>query len=347
MSDDAYSLTERSIRELRRLLQTQQSEMINLRRKIARVEVPRQIYKPFSLTWFTLSEPLYPPLYTGTPVNSAVGYESQWDATTRRWYPKFPYVEQDIYSTSYSIGAPKHAVIACQQNGGRWEAVAGAPIGEVVFYGFDDAGSAWDTVGSGKGLKEGTDIYNDHSAWLGVDNVLGRYITQGYTAEEWDHDAAESAPQTNGNFLCNHAGTWEIGLEIEGFQSEYNSGSPPYYRTTAAENTGAASAGTAHTHKYVHPAVYTKPSQIQPKLWRKDASGGAIYTSGQTFMLDNIPFSQGMYWHYFGRTHATFAEGDRVGIELLMGLVAVQHEITNLRITFRMIDVGPMAGRSA
>jgi len=48
MSDDAYSLTERSIRELRRLLQTQQSEMISLRRKVARLDVPRNIWKPAS-----------------------------------------------------------------------------------------------------------------------------------------------------------------------------------------------------------------------------------------------------------------------------------------------------------
>lgn len=46
MSDDAYSLTERSIRELRRLLQTQQSEMMSLRRKVARLDGPRNIWKP-------------------------------------------------------------------------------------------------------------------------------------------------------------------------------------------------------------------------------------------------------------------------------------------------------------
>ena len=205
--------------------------------------------------------------------------------------------------------------------------------------------SAWDSVGSGKGPRKAP-TFTTTTGLAGVDSVLGRYITQGYTAEEWDHDAAESAPQTNGNFLCNHAGTWEIGLEIEGFQSEYNSGSPPYYRTTAPRTRGSIGWNRPHAQVCASGGLH----QAEPntaKLWRKDASGGAIYTSGQTFMLDNIPFSQGMYWHYFGRTHATFAEGDRVGIELLMGLVAVQHEITNLRITFRMIDVGPMAGRSA
>jgi hypothetical protein len=97
----------------------------------------------------------------------------------------------------------------------------------------------------------------------------------------------------------------------------------------------------------VHPAVYAKPSQSSPTLWRKDASGGAIYTFGQNFMVDNLPFSQGTYWHYFGRTHGTFAEGDKIGIQLVMGLVAVQHEITNLRITFRAVDVGSRSSRSA
>lgn len=344
---DLYGLSAADRDVLMRMLARERANYSANVRSLAPVPRKKIDWKASGLSWFTLSEPLYPPLYTGTPVNSATGYESQWDETTKRWYPKFPYVEQDIYSTSYSIGAPKHAVIACQNNGGRWEAVAGAPIGEVVFIGFDDAGSDWVTVGSGKGLKESSDTETEHSAWLGVDSVFGRYITQGYTAEEWDHDASESAPETNGNFLCNHAGTWEIYLEMQGFQSALNDGSAPYYRTTPDENTGAASAGTAHTHDYVHPAVNLKPSQIAIELWRKDISGGAIYSSGTQFTVDSIFHSAGTYWNYNSRTFGTFAEGDRVGLKLVMSLLEVQHQITQLRIVFRCLDVGPMAMRAA
>lgn len=356
MSDDAYSLTERSIRELRRLLQTQQSEMMSLRRKVARLDGPRQVYKPSSpIQWFLLKEPLYPQSdlspYNGS-VWSAQACETTWNAETKQWDSVYPERLVTIYSTGNMYGMTD-MVIPCQKRDDGWEPVASAPPDACYFEAlnmgsFSTSGDLMGLSPSGYGFQEAAGTVSDKSGFLYYTDSPTRFAYPGSYFQKAIEYEDDSAPSTNGTFGVYFSGMYEVDLHVWGEIRSYYTGSGSNPRALeVSRTTGAASAGTAHTHSY-NEWNYLGGSDpapaFQAKIWTKPTGGS--YAELEAMNVEHFPFAStsGVLrrnWSYRTRAACKLEEGDRVGVQVLSAdLIACQMRLEGATLSFRLIIPG-------
>lgn len=347
---------------LRRLIVRERQSYSSIPRNLMPVPRKKIEYRPPSpLVWIALTEPLYPATTSGTPVNQATGYVCEYDETNQRWQPIYPYQEVTVEAASFNIAAPVWSVIACQKHGDVYEAVAGAPLEESTFSGFDGtrSGHGWTNYFGTYGLENTTSITSvEASGWLYPTRRTARFYNGLYQADGIQLDTSATTPSTNGNFDCNHTGHYEISVEVSGLTTIAWTGTPADNpRGIQTENTGPASAGTSHTHTYDHyyPAHY-EPMAVSARLWIKEGAGAYTdqsFTDGKQFFSDDIAVQgrASVYngrFNYFSRAYANFTAGDRIGIEFrVYDLIAARIGITNLHINFRPMDLYTRSGLGA
>lgn len=322
MSDDAYSLTERSIRELRRLLQTQQSEMMSLRRKVARLDGPRTYFKPSEIKWFWLKAPLYPQSDL-SPYNDEIwqttGCAMEWNSETKQWDSVYPETEEIIYSTGNMYGMTD-LVIPCQKRDDGWEPVASAPPDDVVFEDTPQLSGDLATATGGLQFEETTTTPADKSGFLRFDKVTQRFTYPGSHIIK-AIDIGNASPslnfETDGEIEVNYTGIYEITFAAEITAERYLFASPAG-RTGLHTNTGPASAGTAHTHTYQSPwNGYNYPVKFRPAFWRRPVSGSYAEDGGLAMpeISLNILGTSSQSMGYYGRIIRFLEEGETLGMK--------------------------------
>ncbi len=361
MAGDLFGLSAADRDVLLRMIARERSNYSANVRNLAPVPREKNIWKPSSpLVWIALTEPLYPAIPSGTQVNRATGYLCEYDEPNQYWDIIYPYKEVTVEASSFSIAAPVWAVIACQKRGDVYEAVAGAPLEESTYAGFDGSrsGHGWTSYFGINGLEDTTSTtVVTKSAWLYPNRRTGRFYNGLYQAEGIELDTSATTPATNGNFDCLHSGYYEISLEVSGFTTVAWTGTPADSSRSIQEyNTGPASAGTAHTHTYerYHPGHY-EPVLLQAKLWRKEGSGSYTEQSagdGKQFLPQSVPIQaitgSGPYFNYNSRAYCNFLAGDRIGIQFVAtDFMSARISVVDMHLNFRPMDLYTRSGLGA
>lgn len=362
MAGDLFGLSAADRDVLLRMIARERANYSSNVRNLAPVPREKNIWKPSSpLVWIALTEPLYPAIPSGTQVNRATGYLCEYDEPNQYWDIIYPYKEVTVEASSFSIAAPVWAVIACQKRGDVYEAVAGAPLEESTYAGFDGtrSGHGWTAYTSTYGLEDTTSTTHvSQSGWLYPTRRTGRFYNGLYQAEGIELDTSATTPATNGNFDCLHSGYYEISVEINGYTAHAWTGTPnDDPRKIQEDTTGPASAGTAHTHTYetYYPGHF-EPVAVSARLWRKEGSGAYTdqsATDGKQFFRRDLPVQgraslENGYFNYFSRAYCNFLAGDRIGIEFkAYDLLAARVTVTDTHINFRPMDLYTRSGLGA
>lgn len=265
-----------------------------------------------------------------SPYSNAVwqttGRECEWNDTTKQWDAIFPYVEHTVYSSSGAIAAFRDQVVPCQKtSGGGYEVISSAPPLPVSY---SQDNSQWtngdfEYVSSNPQLRNGSTSPADKSGWLLFGGV---HKTNAYPYginERPVHYYDATAPSTNGTFDVNFTAVYEVRLQIRLTKYLYATGTNPR-RQLITGTTGAASAGTAHTHTYQYFDPYTTDDSalhLRAELWRKPSGGSYAKVDSSSWwafpddyfsMVDNKTGEV-----YNGSMVALLNEGDRIGIKVV------------------------------
>lgn len=313
------------------------------------------------IKWFLLKEPLYPQSdlspYNGS-VWSAQACETVWNAETKQWDSVYPEKLVTIYSTGNMYGMTD-MVIPCQKRDDGWEPVASAPPDACYFEALNmgSFSTSGDLIGlspSGYGFQEAAGTVSDKSGFLYYTDSPTRFAYPGSYFQKAIEYEDDSAPSTNGTFGVYFSGMYEVDLHVWGEIRSYYTGSGSNPRALeVSRTTGAASAGTAHTHTY-NEWNYLGGSDpapaFQAKIWTKPTGGS--YAELEAMNVEHFPFAStsGVLrrnWSYRTRAACKLAEGDRLGVQVLSeDLFACQMRLSGATISFRLIIPGhtTMAG---
>lgn len=307
---------------LRRLIARERESYQSVPRNLMPIPRKKIEWKPSeSIKWFWLKAPLYPQSDL-SPYNDEIwqttGCAMEWNSETKQWDSVYPETEEIIYSTGNMYGMTD-LVIPCQKRDDGWEPVASAPPDDVVFEDTPQLSGDLATATGGVQFEETTTTPADKSGFLRFDKVTQRFTYPGSHIIK-AIDIGNASPslnyETDGEIEVNYTGIYEITFAAEITAERYLFASPAGRTSTIA--TGAASAGTAHTHQYQSPwNGYNYPVKFRPAFWRRPVSGSYAEDGGLAMpeISLNILGTSSQSMGYYGRIVRFLEEGETLGMK--------------------------------
>jgi len=360
MAGDLFGLSAADRDVLLRMIARERSNYSANVRNLAPVPREKNIWKPSDpIVWLWLREPLYPQSdlspYNDVPWQ-ATACEMTWNNDTKQWDSVFPETEVTVYATT-NIYAMVDMVIPCQKRGDGYEPIASAPPDTCYFEARNASSFAADgdlttlsSPSTGYGFEEASGVTTDKSGFLKWSHTYRRFAyPASYYTTAIEYENATS-PSTDGTFTVNYTGLYEIDLQVWGEIRTFYSGGGTNPRNKAiSRTTGAASAGTAHTHSYNEWNVFdgSDPAPaFQAAVWVKPDGGTYEDYGGLAMPVEHFPFAStsGVLrrnWNYKARKSCILTEGDRVGIQVLSEqLYACQMSLFGGTLVFRPMMPG-------
>jgi hypothetical protein len=360
MAGDLFGLSAADRDVLLRMIARERANYSANVRSLAPIPREKNIWKPGStLKWFYLQGNAYPQSDL-SPYNSSIwsttGKEMEWDDAEKQWALVDPPVEETIYSTG-CIYAMKDRVVPCQKaTGGGYEIVTSDPPDACYFEAqnmssFSTQGDLTGLSPSGYGFEEAAGTNTTKSGFLFLTHTFNRgYDPTGSAYVRAIEYQDATAPSTNGTFDVNFTGVWEIDIHIWGeIRSYYTGGGSNPRAKATSRTTGAASAGTAHTHTYDewnYLGGNDPAPALQAVIWTKPSGGSYAEYTGLDMPVEHFPFAStsGVLrrnYSYRVRQACNLTEGDRLGIQLVSAaLYACQMRMEGATVSFRLIMPG-------